>query len=47
MLSCTIDAHKDREIVTVDVPGACMHAKMDKVLYMKVRRPLGEIIVIY
>lgn len=29
MISCAIDAHKGRSVITADVPGAFMQADMD------------------
>lgn len=35
-LSCTIDAYEKRDVATVDIPGALMHANMNEVVHMRI-----------
>ena len=37
MLSCIIDAYKNRDVATVDVPGAFLQIAMDDLVYMTIR----------
>jgi hypothetical protein len=44
MLSCVIDAHERRTVVTADIPGAFMQADMDEILHMKLEGPLAKLL---
>ncbi|MDA3875508.1 MAG: reverse transcriptase domain-containing protein [Halothiobacillus sp.] len=44
-LSCVIDAHEHRNVVTCDIPGAFMQADMDEELHLRLDGPLAELIV--
>jgi Reverse transcriptase (RNA-dependent DNA polymerase) len=35
-LSCVIDADENRDVATVDIPGAFLHADMDDTVYLKI-----------
>ena len=37
MLSCIIDAYENRDVATVDVPGAFLQIAMDDLVYMTIR----------
>ena len=37
MLSCIIDAYENRDVATVDVPGAFLQTAMDDLVYMTIR----------
>jgi hypothetical protein len=37
MLSATIDAMEERDVATLDIPGAFMQADIDKVIHVKAR----------
>jgi hypothetical protein len=45
LITCGIDAFEYRVVITADVPGACMHAKMDAVLHMKLEVALVQSLV--
>ena len=44
-LTSLIDAEEERKVVTVDIPGAFMHADMDELVHMKMRGPMAELLV--
>jgi hypothetical protein len=43
-LSCLIDAMENRDVATLDIPGAFMHADMDELVHMKLEGPLAELL---
>ena len=47
VISTVIDAHEDRDVATVDLPGAYLSARQDKgdVVYMAIRGRLAELMV--
>lgn len=45
MLSCVIDALENRDVATVDIPGAFMQADMDEVVHMKLEGKMAELLV--
>ena len=45
MISCTIDAHEERDVATIDVPGAFMQADMDDTVYMRIEGKMAELLV--
>ncbi len=45
MLSCVIDAMERRDVATVDIPGAFMHADMDDEVYMRLEGKMAELLV--
>jgi hypothetical protein len=46
MLSATIDAPiEEREVVTVDIPGECMQADIEKVVHVKFEDKIAETLV--
>jgi hypothetical protein len=45
MLSCVIDAKENRDVATVDIPGAFMQADMDETVYMKLEGKIAELLV--
>ena len=46
MLSCVQDAKELRDVATVDIPGAFMHADMDEVVHVKLVGKMAELLVI-
>ena len=46
MLSCTQDAKEKRDIATVDLPGAFMHADMDDTVHIKLVGKMAELLVL-
>ena len=44
-LSCVIDANENRDIATVDIPGAFLHADMNDVVYMRVDGEMALMLV--
>ena len=36
MASCTMGAFKGRDVATVDIPGAFLHAKLDEKVLMRI-----------
>jgi hypothetical protein len=45
MLSCVIDAKENRDVGTVDLPGAFMQADMDSTVHMKLEGKMAELLV--
>jgi Reverse transcriptase (RNA-dependent DNA polymerase) len=45
MLSCVVDAAEGRDVATVDIPGAFLHADMEDVVHMKLEGTMAEIMV--
>ena len=45
MISCTIDAHERRFVITTDIPGAFMHPFMDEIVYMKIEGALVDLLI--
>jgi hypothetical protein len=45
MLSCLINAEEDRDIATVDIPGAFMQADMEDLVHMKLEGKMAELLV--
>jgi Reverse transcriptase (RNA-dependent DNA polymerase) len=45
MLSCSIDAAENRDVATLDIPGAFMHADMDDEVYMILEGKMAELLV--
>ena len=45
MLSCVQDAKEGRDVATVDLPGAFMHADMDDTVHIKLVGKMAELLV--
>jgi Reverse transcriptase (RNA-dependent DNA polymerase) len=45
MLSCVIDAEEERDVTTVDIPGAFMQADMEDTVHMKMEGKMAELLV--
>jgi hypothetical protein len=45
MLSCVIDAKENRDVGTVDLPGAFMQADMEDTVHMKLEGQMAELLV--
>jgi hypothetical protein len=45
MLSATIDAMEERDVATVDIPGAFMQADIDKVEHVRFKGEIAEMLV--
>ena len=45
MISSVIDAMENRDVATVDIPGAFMQADMDDVVHMKLEGKMAELLV--
>jgi hypothetical protein len=45
MLSATIDAMEERDVATVDIPGAFMQADIDEVVHVKFEGKIAEMLV--
>ena len=46
LLSCVIDAHENRDLAIVDIPGAFLHVDNDQPLVMKMEGKVAELLVI-
>jgi hypothetical protein len=44
-LTAAIDAKEKRHVATCDIPGAFLHADMDKVVHMRIDGPLAKLLV--
>jgi hypothetical protein len=45
MIQSSIDAHEGRRVVTIDIPGAFLHADLDEEVVMLLRGQLAELMV--
>jgi hypothetical protein len=45
MLSCVFDAAENRNVATVDIPGAFMQAEMDDLVHMRLEGKMTELLV--
>jgi Reverse transcriptase (RNA-dependent DNA polymerase) len=45
MLSCSIDAAENRDVATLDIPGAFMHADMDDEVYVILEGKMAELLI--
>jgi hypothetical protein len=45
MLSCLIDAKENRDVTSVDIPGAFMQADMEDLVHMKLEGKMAELLV--
>ena len=45
LISCTIDAHEERDVATVDIPGAFMQADQEGTVHMKLEGTMAELLV--
>ena len=45
MIQSAIDAHEEREVVTMDIPGAFLHADLDEEVIMLLRGQLADLMV--
>jgi hypothetical protein len=46
LLTCVIDATEERDVTTVDIPGAFMQADMDELVHMKLEGTMAELLVL-
>jgi hypothetical protein len=44
-ITSAIEAHEGQEVITMDIPGAFLHAKTDKEIHMLLRGQLAELMV--
>jgi Reverse transcriptase (RNA-dependent DNA polymerase) len=44
-LSCVIDADKQRDVATVDISGAFLHADMNELVYMRIDADMANILI--
>jgi hypothetical protein len=45
MISCTIDAHEERDVATVDIPGAFMQADMEGTVHLRIDGAMAELLI--
>jgi hypothetical protein len=45
MITTTIDAHEQRDVATIDIPGASLNSYIDKETFMLLRGRLAELMV--
>eukprot|EP00956_Cyclotella_meneghiniana_P002566 scaffold3022_cov42-Cyclotella_meneghiniana.AAC.2 len=45
MITSAVDAHEEREVVTLDIPGAFLHADLDEEVVMLLRGQLADLMV--
>ena len=45
MITSAIEAHEERDVAIIDIPGAFLHALTDEEIYMLIRGPLEELMV--
>jgi hypothetical protein len=44
-ITSAIEAHEGREVITMDIPGAFLHAETDEEIHMLLRGQLAELMV--
>jgi Reverse transcriptase (RNA-dependent DNA polymerase) len=45
MISCIIDAKENREVITLDIPGAFMQVDMDEIVHMRLEGTMADLVV--
>ena len=45
MLTCAIDAKEERDVATVDIPGAFMQADMDELVHVRLEGTMAELLM--
>ena len=45
LLTCTIDAFENRDVATVDIPGAFLHADMDGIVYLRIDGAMTDLLI--
>jgi Reverse transcriptase (RNA-dependent DNA polymerase) len=45
MISCSIDAKENRDMATVDIPGAFMQVDMDEIVHMRLEGTMADLVV--
>jgi Reverse transcriptase (RNA-dependent DNA polymerase) len=45
LLSCTMDAHEERDVAILDIPGAFMQVDMEGVVHMRIDGPMAELLI--
>ena len=45
MISCIIDANEERDVATVDIPGAFLQSDTDEETYVKIQGEMCNILV--
>jgi hypothetical protein len=45
LLTCVINATEERDVTTVNIPGAFMQADMDELVHMKLEGTMAELLV--
>ena len=45
IITSAIDAKEGRDVATVDIPGACLQAEMDELVYMKIEGSMFDLLV--
>eukprot|EP00956_Cyclotella_meneghiniana_P009212 scaffold12647_cov40-Cyclotella_meneghiniana.AAC.1 len=45
MITSAVEAHEEREVVTLDIPGAFLHADLDEEVVMLIRGQLADLMV--
>ena len=45
LLTCTIDAFENRDVATVDIPGAFLHADMDGIVHLRIDGAMADLLI--
>jgi hypothetical protein len=45
MISCIIDAKQNRDVATMDIPGAFMQVDMDDIVHMRLEGTMVDLVV--
>ena len=45
MITSAIEAHEERDVAVIDLPGAYLHAMSDEEVLMLLKGPLAELMV--
>ena len=46
MITSATEAHEERDVAIIDIPGEFLHAHTDELIYMLLRGPLAELMVV-
>jgi Reverse transcriptase (RNA-dependent DNA polymerase)/Zinc knuckle len=45
LLSCTMDAHEERDVAIVDIPGAFMQVDMEGIVHLRIDGPMADLLI--
>jgi Reverse transcriptase (RNA-dependent DNA polymerase) len=45
LISCTMDAHEERDVAIVDIPGAFMQVDMEGIVHLRIDGPMADLLI--